>query len=614
MTNNYFVNPYNFVSLEGICDKQNRKNIKGKLTGKILCTLKTLTPIFIPEDKKDMPDMSDVPDVNCFFHYPDTNTPVIPGSEIRGMIRSVFEAAFNGCLSQINDAPFHRRSMEAKKPGLLYKSGNEWKLEECERVMLNTKYFSESTSIYKKHGKYIDRESISTGQSIYIKKSSQRYQARNEKARNYTPYVVKEYSFTNSTEYERGIIYLGGEFNNKHHESVFLPIEKNKAKSLNSQTIKTFRDVLSLYIKNSESKQNKGPYVDCQKLLDKITKSNELTTRKLKLPVYYSLDEKNNISYLAPAIFSQEVFQNTVINILQEHGNYQPCNCKEELCPACHLFGFVKEKDMAASRIRFSDALPQDEISFSKSIKLPALGQPNPGAVEFYTNRPNSLGERGYWTYDYKIVGKKRVVLKASDIVIRGRKFYWHHLPDSSYLLKNKESKGEMEITIQPVDKNNFFEFTVYFEGITEKELNQLCNTLDINTLKDHAHKIGRGKPLGFGSVQIEINDIVIRKIRRETGRVEQHNKKRAELKNYIIKNADLLNILNFKNDFSKRIVSYPKVQEKKTSVSIKENDTASHRWFTINNNNKRKIDQVLPTVQEEISGISNKWLKVKKL
>lgn len=578
MTNNYFVNPYNFVSLEGICDKQNRKNIKGKLTGKILCTLKTLTPIFIPEDKKDMPDMSDVPDVNCFFHYPDTNTPVIPGSEIRGMIRSVFEAAFNGCLSQINDAPFHRRSMEAKKPGLLYKSGNEWKLEKCLFSKKTKKYLLKSVSL--KEGKPV--------------------------------FTSNNKSFFETQEMggsKKRYIHLSERYLYKNNPYIFLFFPSGAVYHINENKIQGLENILNLYEKNNQKNSQHSGYFEYKKLFRNIEQYSDY-----KLPVYYSLDEKNNISYLAPAIFSQEVFQNTVINILQEHGNYQPCNCKEELCPACHLFGFVKEKDMAASRIRFSDALPQDEISFSKSIKLPALGQPNPGAVEFYTNRPNSLGERGYWTYDYKIVGKKRVVLKASDIVIRGRKFYWHHLPDSSYLLKNKESKGEMEITIQPVDKNNFFEFTVYFEGITEKELNQLCNTLDINTLKDHAHKIGRGKPLGFGSVQIEINDIVIRKIRRETGRVEQHNKKRAELKNYIIKNADLLNILNFKNDFSKRIVSYPKVQEKKTSVSIKENDTASHRWFTINNNNKRKIDQVLPTVQEEISGISNKWLKVKKL
>lgn len=578
MTNNYFVNPYNFVSLEGICDKQNRKNIKGKLTGKISCTLKTLTPIFIPEDKKDMPDMSDVPDVNCFFHYPDTNTPVIPGSEIRGMIRSVFEAAFNGCLSQINDAPFHRRSMEAKTPGLLYKSGNEWKLEKCLFSKKTKKYLLKSVSL--KEGKPV--------------------------------FTSNNKSFFETQEMggsKKRYIHLSERYLYKNNPYIFLFFPSGAVYHINENKIQGLENILNLYEKNNQKNSQHSGYFEYKKLFRNIEQYSDY-----KLPVYYSLDEKNNISYLAPAIFSQEVFQNTVINILQEHGNYQPCNCKEELCPACHLFGFVKEKDMAASRIRFSDALPQDEISFSKSIKLPALGQPNPGAVEFYTNRPNSLGERGYWTYDYKIVGKKRVVLKASDIVIRGRKFYWHHLPDSSYLLKNKESKGEMEITIQPVDKNNFFEFTVYFEGITEKELNQLCNTLDINTLKDHAHKIGRGKPLGFGSVQIEINDIVIRKIRRETGRVEQHNKKRAELKNYIIKNADLLNILNFKNDFSKRIVSYPKVQEKKTSVSIKENDTASHRWFTINNNNKRKIDQVLPTVQEEISGISNKWLKVKKL
>lgn len=80
-----FVNPYNFVPSEGECDKKKRET--GILTGKITCTIETLTPLFIPDSQNK----------EKFFHYPDDEKPVIPGSEIRGTIRSVFETAFKGC-------------------------------------------------------------------------------------------------------------------------------------------------------------------------------------------------------------------------------------------------------------------------------------------------------------------------------------------------------------------------------------------------------------------------------------------------------------------------------------------------------------------------------------
>jgi len=43
-----------------------------------------------------------------FFHYPDDERPVIPGSSLKGMVRSVAEAACNGCLSILNEVYVRR--------------------------------------------------------------------------------------------------------------------------------------------------------------------------------------------------------------------------------------------------------------------------------------------------------------------------------------------------------------------------------------------------------------------------------------------------------------------------------------------------------------------------
>lgn len=92
-----FVNPYNFVPLEGKCLRY--APMLGDLTGVIECTLTTLSPLFIP-DTESKEERNDIPSYK-FFSY-DGQTPVIPGSSIRGVVRGVYEAAFNGCLSALS--------------------------------------------------------------------------------------------------------------------------------------------------------------------------------------------------------------------------------------------------------------------------------------------------------------------------------------------------------------------------------------------------------------------------------------------------------------------------------------------------------------------------------
>lgn len=597
------------MSLEEKCDKQKRET--GKLTGKISCTLTTLTPMFIPISA----DSSD------FYHYPtksnqekdDLFRPIIPGSEIRGAIRSVFEAAFNGCLSQVNEKPFHRRSMDVKKAGLLYKENGKWKLEECERVMLNTTF----ESVYQKdkqgkmiyHGKHIRKSEIETGKEIYIEKSARKY-----KNRGFMSYVVENYLFKKKEGYQKGVIYIGEPFGDKkHHESVFIEKKDSRKWGITNTKIDSLIKVIDLYHENYENdKSSKPPNKPYKNYIEKLKGA----TKNRKIPVYYSEEKNSSIGHLAPAIFSQEVFERTLDSILEKNGGYTPCSCQDNICLACHLFGFVKNKEMQASRIRFSDAESNKEIKQSKSITLPALGTPKPGAVEFYTKKVDSAE---YWTYDYKANydrKKKKGIrekLLLKDIQIRGRKFYWHH-----ELKKEDWKKGvnpSMEAEVRPIEKGNNFTFELYFERLTEDELAQLCNVLDINCSNGYAHKIGRAKPLGFGSIQIGIKDIKTRGIDK-TGAFSLEIRKREDLLNYqTLKNSELLEILKFEPQLYRKPVSYPKIKTQKVPKTA--NDEASHQWFNKNSKNKRKFKDFLPTIVEETSNdtewAKRKWLKVLK-
>lgn len=221
---------------------------------------------------------------------------------------------------------------------------------------------------------------------------------------------------------------------------------------------------------------------------------------------------------------------------------YEPC-FKDELCPACQIFGMVgkqKERYAYGSRIRITDArlcdpVKEKETLFEEPVILPALGEPHPEKVEFYTFSPYAPGEatgkgKGYWTYEDKyIYGEKdkkqtgNKPLEEGKLKIRGRKYYWHGSPDlSKYPGGGNKKVSVMRQRIRPMKANDreLFQFRVYFERLSKDQISELKWALDFNDEKC-AHKIGRAKPLGFGSVRLRVEGVYLRTISGETGQWE---------------------------------------------------------------------------------------------
>lgn len=99
-----FLNPYNFVRTPGPIVE---KNILGRmpppshdrwvgLSGRITCTLDVKTPLFI-SDAQEVDGKEGEHRKFRFFRWNDQ--PTVPASSLRGMVRSVFEAATNSCFS-----------------------------------------------------------------------------------------------------------------------------------------------------------------------------------------------------------------------------------------------------------------------------------------------------------------------------------------------------------------------------------------------------------------------------------------------------------------------------------------------------------------------------------
>lgn len=174
------------------------------------------------------------------------------------------------------------------------------------------------------------------------------------------------------------------------------------------------------------------------------------------------------------------------------------------------------------------------------------------------------------------------------------------------------------------------FTFNVFFENITQLELQQLCWALDFAD-ESYVHKLGRAKPFGFGSVQFTIRNAWMRKINRKIGGWDKNPIPKEALIHDFAFEKEILNtitslkqITNWKNRFSpgspdktrRSVVRYPHVNENKQSS---ENAKASHQWFLgnrnilLNSNEMRPLfAKVLPKIVEEVAlegEKENKWL-----
>ena len=128
-----FVNPYNFVRLSSSPVARASTDEGGRLWGCISCTLQTKTPLGMPDvgSKQAGSEQAGSPEFWPFFraNYGERGEQLaIPGSEIRGVIRSAFEALDNACLSVNNDNTLSSRHPIARKPGLLVFKNNTWVL------------------------------------------------------------------------------------------------------------------------------------------------------------------------------------------------------------------------------------------------------------------------------------------------------------------------------------------------------------------------------------------------------------------------------------------------------------------------------------------------------
>ena len=570
-----FINPYNFVRVDW--DNTVRENVAdtiGNLSGVIECRLNTVTPIAIP-DTENVEEDELKHKTYTFMKTPDGQL-MIPGSSLRGAIRSIYEAVTDSCFltSDENQVITRRAEMrESGKPYLLCHKGGRWELHSAERHLIiikapgYRKFDKEPFKHYEASWTQEELNSHRYGEEIHFTPGKMYV---SEKKTNPVPIGKVVKSFSGS---KKGYLYKGKVpppeekiRSNKHFESIFVESDSDPIPVTQAQ-VDALKVIYQQYnnesINRLWSNSNKF-YEDFLLLLEKADQP---------IPVWYN-KKRHQISL---ASIGRVSYQNRMGDKLSTK---RPCADRKALCKACQLFGTANGEGKVGSRVRITDAIAKDKQIVVSKVTLKELGSPRISFEPFYI--------RG-GSYD------------NSESELRGRKYYWHNMCEDSYRVdKELENQGKTKrnATMELVDKGHEFVFNVYFDRITE---NQLAELKWILTFGDNrvesplCYKIGRGKPIGLGSVKITIDAVKIRKFDINGGQYEiisdepkETYKEPITLLKYHKQQVDDIKIIaNTTSAFGKR-VSYPFIENAKP----KDNKTAPHVWFTEMKNQKGSNNQ----------------------
>lgn len=273
---------------------------------------------------------------------------------------------------------------------------------------------------------------------------------------------------------------------------------------------------------------------------------------------YVQFEENNeDIAAILPVTISRKRFRCSPEDLLPD--SLKPATTICHLSPADRVFGWVKQKtadtnpnntgvqhaayrgNLRIGPVRCISPDPIEEFDYD-GLPLAILGQPKPQQARFYV----AASERGEMQENG--ISKEKAGYSPGK-GLRGRKVYPHHagLPEDYWqnplhdrtqkssegffqeyrrphesIKQNGEAKLNGERTgfeLQPaaeqrdnqnrsikawVKPNTQFEFEIDITNLTDVELGALIWLLSL--CEGHFHRLGGGKPLGFGSVHLDID------------------------------------------------------------------------------------------------------------
>ena len=550
---NYFANPYNFVPFSTLMRKgqlaQGVPRPHGRWDGnrynaKLVVTMETITPLLTME----MTDrVAGQPGVFSVRRDPE-GLPIIPGSSIKGMVRAAYEQITGSRLGHFgHEQPLIRRSepIDAQKLRLAKVVAHD-----SEAKLLRLSVFQDLVPNAGAPGQVL--YGVSVDQRMVDQNCLGRevaawaYLERNRAGRYAWRLLTKpsleppsRAQVTEPTSAVRGTMALlkgrlhatGRTFPGKRKERLFVTevvegavtvvhhewqvegvaydaVVADWGRRLESFNTKPARD--------GDSRLEVGQYV-----------THKSTWKQLTPGQTVYLWQEDPHSKLFPALITRHSYPASPASLLGEA--LRPAQDTKQLTAAERVFGWVPAKEggpdqthrgqLRVGGVTCVHEGPGAARGGTDTWELATLNSPKPSHARFYTRNGNGA----------PLHGRKRREGYQAGQQLAGHKVYPHHagrpgeywtLPaggfEAGMLPRQVQNKyvnflaapgqsPDTSIAIRDwVSVGTRFSTTLYVENVNEEELAAL---LWLVTLADDAYlRLGMGKPLGFGSIRLELD------------------------------------------------------------------------------------------------------------
>lgn len=514
----YIKAPYNFVPLSekvfypDWADKVSHDvPFSDGESGVIEVTLKAETPVFI--GNTDFSNGEDKESSTEFCHYIDKNGQkqyYIPGTSVKGMIRSVLEIMSFGKIKVDERLKYATRDWDNEN---VYELKN---VKEQEKIRCGYLVQNNDTYYIEDHGKpyrigHKDIDDI-LGKPILEKYfSKNRYSELNKVVKDgnieYDPKTARFKYYKINKESDLSQL-RGNTFS--VDESLCDKFHDNRVKINPDGEI--FGDIIltgqpDQWVRSEQRK--KGKYwefvfknkVDNKYYIDKNQMKDfefiyedsddwKYWKEKERIPVFFRV-ENEKIKDFGLAFMYKVPFRYKPVDLISsDHKNISKCDLAET------IFGSIKNKALKG-RVQCSNFKLTTEPRFEPETTT-ILGSPKASYYPLYIKQNGPLQKKGkdyiYSNYndsDASLSGWKRYPVKK------------HFIPESE--------PGNMTVTLKPIKEGAVFKGKIRYHNLRPVELGALLSALTFHNSDGYFHSIGMAKPYGCGAVSLsmEISSLI---------------------------------------------------------------------------------------------------------
>ncbi|MFN8443272.1 MAG: TIGR03986 family CRISPR-associated RAMP protein [Caldilineaceae bacterium] len=560
--------PYNFVPLpdQVVYAESDAKGLPShdryhadRLSGQIQCTLVTRSPLYTrravsPEwwqkwsnemDRLHLDDKA-VREYAEFFYLDQLDQPLIPGSSLRGMVRSVMEIVANGHLRWVGAAtPLSFRAVAAPGSDPLrepYDSviGRLAKYVRAGYLVRNSKTGSwaiQPAMTLRDMNKGNDQSGYLRIKEIEID-ASRIVGFRPFDDPDYHPgFFVVRYDLQSSTkgfhavhlrtyvdvDKERpyaGVLVCTGNMKEtgstkasprRRHALVLAPTSEDKVASIpiRPETIEEYRATLTEFQREQLGAWSKDGELGClgdgKPVFYVSIRVPDKNGRNSEQVLYFG----HTPNFRIPMRLNVSGEQRACTPLDFVPSEIRKIDDPPDLVEA--LFGWVEEpnqplKGQRSGRLSFSDArfLRNKEGLWLQSAPetLHTLSTPKPTTFQHYL-----VQDRSYHHDPDRSVSLAHYGTPPHETEIRGYKRYWHKGDNPDLAANDRERQHPDQLTrVRPLKAGVEFAFTIRFENLSSVELGALLWVLSLpggDPNKRYYHKLGMGKPLGMGAIEI---------------------------------------------------------------------------------------------------------------